>query len=115
MSVYIRGPLFEQDARRAVDQARSEVVEEVGGAGVEEVRSELAPGHGLLTGSYRDSIRSRRTGTGRSEVTTSQTGKGSYLEGRYAVFDKGTRALERRARGIADEHAKRLAERLGGR
>jgi len=110
MSVQIRvsGPVFGPGAAAIVEDAVRETIGDILARGEELVKEQLYPGHGLVTGHYRRSIRGERTDSQHGRIHDSNVIYGPWLEGvgsrnsstrfrGYSMFRNARQQLDREA------------------
>jgi hypothetical protein len=120
--VELSGPLLKGDSSRA-KEAVEEAVKDLVIEGERAVKLDLFPGHGLVTGHYRNSIHGEITNSLHGVIDDSKVVYGSWLEGvssrndktrfkGYAMFRKAHDKLERMAGEILQHAVERLVKRL---
>jgi hypothetical protein len=125
--VRFSGPIFnKQKTRTIMDQATIDTIKDLAKAGREEVRSQLTPGHGWLTGELSRGLRTSVTkrGSGRVYPVRRTRGRANWIEsGRsyrptrfrgYGVFEEGQERLSRQAEPIAQGRVKIATRKLNG-
>ena len=114
------GPLFQGHPAGVIDQAIKDAIEDALARGEELVKEQLYPGHGLVTGHYRRSVRGERTDSRHGRVHDSQVVYGPWLEnggGRfrgYAMFRNAKQQLEREVPRMLERRVRQAADRLNG-
>ncbi len=124
ISVKTSGPLFAGNVPGKIQAAIGDSISELVSIGERDVKGQLRPGHGLITGHYRRSIHGERVSSMLGRVHDSGVVYGPWLEGvsdknkagrfkGYAMFRNATQRLNEKARGVLQKHVARLARGLG--
>ncbi len=124
MSVRTSGPLFAGNVPGRIQSAVRDSISELVAIGETDVKRQLRPGHGLVTGHYRRSIHGEIVSSMLGRVHDSGVVYGPWLEGvsdknkagrfkGYAMFRNATQRLDKKAKGVLQKHVARLAWRLG--
>ena len=119
VEVKLRGPLLEGRAPAIITEAIKAAVADVTAEGERDVKLQLRPGHGLVSGHYRRSIHGETGSALHGRIHDSNVVYGPWLEGvssrnqttrfkGYAMFRNATQQLERK-KGALLEHRVRQA------
>ena len=123
VAVRLSGPIFSGRAPGRIKSALKDAISEMVAIGERDVKGQLRPGHGLITGHYRRSIHGELKSSVLGIVHDSGVVYGPWLEGvgsrnkttrfkGYAMFRNMTQRLEAKSGGILGKHVKRLARHL---
>ncbi len=123
--VGLRGPIFGAAAALAVRRAGGDIISDLVAFGEREVKLQLVPGHGLITGHYRRSINGEVKSSSQGLIHDSGVIYGPWLEGvgrrnktsrfkGYQMFRKARQKLRAKQGAIAGARMVRLAKDLGG-
>ena len=124
MSVRTSGPLFAGNVPGRIQSAIRDSISELVALGERDVKGQLRPGHGLVTGHYRRSIHGEIVSSMLGRVHDSGVVYGPWLEGvsdknkagrfkGYAMFRNATQRLDKKGKGVLQKHVARLAWKLG--
>ena len=123
MTVTISGPLFSPSVGRIVSDAVRDINQDLVRRGEELLQDDLYPGHGYETGAFSRSVHGAVRESQHGVIYTTMPHIGAWLEGvsslndrtRYRgiqIFKQATQELDRDARRIGEDGAKRLVRRL---
>ena len=118
------GPFFELDTTREVDKMLRDTVQETVDRGESEVRDNLRPGRGVLSGGYRRTVQGKVRGT-KGSVAGGSGIIGTWLEGTsrrnqttrfrgYGTWRQARQRTERRSGDIFERRADRMVAKLNG-
>ena len=126
IKVTVTGPMFNGDPARVLSKAIDQVIIAVSKAGVNEVKAELSPGHGVQSGAFRKTISRRKRGKV-GTVYSKNTMISKWLEGGsslikrptrfrgYGIWGPATQRTDRTAGEEARAITAELVRELGGR
>ncbi len=120
----VSGPLLEGRAPAIIDGAIKAAVADLTAEGERNVKLQLRPGHGLVTGHYRRSIHGETSAAYHGRVHDSEVVYGPWLEGvssrnqqtrfkGYAMFRNATQQLERKKGTILEHRVRQAVGRMG--
>lgn len=113
----MRGPFFDRNVGRAITSGITKAIHDLVAEGERKVKLQLYPGHGFITGRYRNSVNGEVLSDLHGVVHDTDQGKpvvyGPWLEGvssrnqrtrfkGYAMFRTATRELDQIAQAILD-------------
>lgn len=125
VTVKFTGPIADgrggPEMRRVLDESIKDLMAE----GETNVKKQLYPGHGLITGHYRDSIHGEMVSSLRGRIDDSKVVYGPWLEGvssrnaksrfkGYSMFRNAMQTLEKMKQGIVSHRISQAVKRLGG-
>ena len=126
ITMKLSGPMFTGNPDRVISKAVDQVLIAVAKAGVNELKAELSPGHGQLSGAFKRGITRRKRGKV-ATVFARNTMIAKWLEGGSSLIKRSTRfrgyqifapATQRTDRTAGEEARHIVAEitrQLGGR
>lgn len=124
VTVNFKGPFFKTDTGKAVQKYIGKAISNVSLAAKREIKAELVPGHGVVTGEFKRGIRSKKKGLS-SRVYGRDARKSAWLQGTsklnqrtrfkgYGIFTRAARATDRGAGEEARKQVAALVRELGG-
>ena len=124
VEVKLRGPLLEGRAPAIINSVIQTVVGDVLAEGERDVKLQLRPGHGLVSGHYRRSIHGETGSALHGRIHDSNVVYGPWLEGvssrnqttrfkGYAMFRNATQQLERKKGAMLEHRVQQAMGRLG--
>ncbi len=124
VTIRTRGPLFTKGAG-PVREAGKKIVADLVERGEREVKLQLRPGHGLITGNYRRSINGEIVRDLNGIVHDNNVVYGPWLEGvssrndrtrfkGYRMFRNARQTLQRIAKGVMNRRIAEAVRSLGG-
>jgi hypothetical protein len=118
LNVIFKGPFFAPGALDVVKDATLEIQREVTDYAAKAVKDELFPGHGVRSGTFRNSITGQMTQSRHGVVFARDVVKGPWLESgaghRYGSTRFRGYSMFRRGRDRADREADRIADKVMG-
>ena len=124
VTILTSGPLFTRGSG-PVREAGKNIVADLVEKGEREVKLQLFPGHGLVTGNYRRSINGEIVRDLNGLVHDSNVVYGPWLEGvssrnqrsrfkGYHMFRNARQTVQRIAKGVANKRIAEAVRKLGG-
>lgn len=126
MTISFHGPLFQSGLpASAIHDAIHDTITDLVAQGEKAVKLQLYPGHGLITGYYRNSIHGELSGSLNGRVHDSNVVYGPWLEGvssrnetsrfkGYRMFRNAFQQLQGLTQSILQKWVKKAVDKLGG-
>lgn len=125
VAIVLSGPLFRAGASLVVRQMGRKTVADLVAFGEREVKLQLYPGHGLITGNYRRNINGQILANGNGLVHDNNVVYGPWLEGvsrrnkqtrfkGYQMFRNAQQKVNRRKNGILKKRVGEGVRKLNG-
>lgn len=120
IEVELTGPIFRSgDVERIIGQETGKILDEAALFGETAVKTQLFPGHGLITGFLRESVTGARVDSLHTIIDAGEFTQGSnvvyarFIEGLYNMFFNAWQLI--RGKNLPELLAKRVTRRLNGR